>query len=243
MYKEKTQDIPCEQCGKLRKFRLIKHNGLYKNYRPLCAICGKRGRKYETKNYFNKIDTEEKAYSFGFFWADGCINRYKTFTVRLHIQDADILDFFKDYFGGIRSKRQFKRSDGRLYYQEEWVINDVNWINYLKQIGFRETLDKIPDHLFNHFLRGLLDGDGYYSYRKNGDLTNISISSNYEDDFEWLVNKIKIPFRISKIKGKTKCSVIYFKGGKLKLDAFVKDIYLNSTIYLNRKYNYNKHKF
>ena len=33
------------------------------------------GKYYYNKDFFEKIDTEEKAYWLGFLYADGCINR------------------------------------------------------------------------------------------------------------------------------------------------------------------------
>jgi hypothetical protein len=242
-YKENLKCVPCEQCGRNRKFRYVKHNGTYKNYRPLCASCSGRSRIHPTKNYFNLIDTEEKAYSFGFFWADGCINRHKTFTVRLQTIDSDILDFFHNYFGGSRHLRKFKRVDGRVYYQEEWVIHDINWNKHLKNIGFRQHLNNIPTNLFNHFLRGLLDGDGSYSYLSNKKLGVITLSSNYDDNFEWITKYLTNKHRISKTISKTgKSSTLTFTGGDAILSNFVNEIYQNSTVYLFRKFTTNKHK-
>jgi intein-encoded DNA endonuclease-like protein len=235
-YKEKTDSVPCENCGKIRKFRYIKHSGQYKNYRPLCATCVGRSRIHKTHNYFDIIDCEEKAYSFGFFWADGCINRYKTFTVRLHEQDCHILDFFKNYFGGQRFRRKFKRADGRIYYQEEWVIHDMVWIDFLKKINFRKNLNSIPNHLFHHFLRGLIDGDGHYSYRNNEKISHISISSTINDEYDWLTPYISIPYRYQKVISKTgKSSSLTFTGGMKILNNFIKYLYTDSTISLIRK--------
>lgn len=231
--------MPCEKCGKLRKFRYIKHNNSYKNYKELCAICSPNNRKYITKNDFINIDTPEKAYSFGFFWADGCINRYKTFTVRVHQKDKDVVDFFHSYFGGIRTQVTQKRKDGRKYIQEEWIIHDVNFINSLKLKQFRLNIKCIPKKFFKDFLRGLIDGDGYYKYI-NERLNSISISSNYEDNFEWLIEKIKIPFRLSKNITKTgKSSTLFLKGGHNKLQQYVKWIYKDASCYLKRKKDLN----
>lgn len=242
-YKDRLEPVPCEQCQKPRLFRYIKHSGKYKNYRPLCATCSGRSRKYTTKNNFNSIDTEEKSYAFGFFWADGCVNRYKTFTIRLQETDGDILDRFCNYFGGSRHRRKFFRADGRIYFQEEWIIHDMIWIEQLKSIGFRQHLNNIPSPLFYHFLRGLLDGDGHYAYRKNHKLNSINISSNYSDNFEWLTKYITIPYRISKnVSKRGSSSEFSLKGGDKILSEFVNKIYNNSKIYLVRKFNLNKHK-
>lgn len=230
--------VPCISCGKIRKYRVVKKTGELRCFREKCAACSGRGRKYPTLNNFTRIDSEEKAYSFGFFWADGCINRYKTFTVRLQEKDKEILERFQSYFGGNISHNKFKRSDGREYYQYSWVMNDKNWIETLKNSGFRTSIDKIPLNLYRHFLRGLMDGDGHYKRNKKGEIIAASISSNYQDNFEHVMSFL--PFAISKLECKNgnKYSCFRFKGGSKKMQYLIHYLYRDSTIYLSRKYYY-----
>lgn len=234
-YPEKMDDVPCEKCGITRKFRKIKHSGLYKNYKPLCACCSNRGRRHPTRERIDVIDNEQKAYAFGFFWADGCINRYKTFTIRLQTQDADILDSFHQYFGGIRLLRNLKRTDGRPYQQEEWVINDKVFIEKLKQCGFRQNLDAVPDELLFHFLRGFIDGDGHYSI-VNGLFHQIVISGPIEEEFEWLTSRIDLSFKIKKVRTKTGNSTsLLIGGGHEHIASLVRKMYEGSAVSLRRK--------
>lgn len=56
-------------------------------------------RKYVlNENYFEKIDTQNKAYFLGFIYADGCVNEIKhTLTITLKKEDEYILqDFLKE---------------------------------------------------------------------------------------------------------------------------------------------------
>lgn len=236
--KENTKIVPCISCGKERKFRLVKKTGILRKFKEKCAACSGRGRKYKTLNYFNKIDTEEKAYAFGFFWADGCINRYKTFTVRLHLKDQEILDRFHAYFGGVLSIVNTRRADGRPYQQCSWVINDKNWINGLKSIGFRTSIDNIPKNLYRHFLRGLIDGDGTFRRGKDGKIIDVIISSNYADTFEHILPTF--PFTIGRTvyKNGNKSSYFRFKGGAKIMNYLIYYLYKDNTICLSRKHYY-----
>ena len=71
----------CEDCGKVRKFKYSEKLDKVYAYKPLCNSCvlTKRNkkqnfsiRKYPIVDYFERIDTQEKAYIYGFLWADGC---------------------------------------------------------------------------------------------------------------------------------------------------------------------------
>ncbi len=229
------EHVPCEKCGIKRKFRKIKHSGLYKNYKPLCACCSNRGRRHPTKAYIDVIDTEEKAYAFGFFWADGCINRYKTFTVRLQTQDADVLDFFHIHFGGCRSTIHSKRADGRPYQQEAWIIHDKVFIDKLKGCGFRQNLDAVSDKFLWHFLRGLIDGDGHYR-AFNGIFNQIEIAGPIEEDFEWLTSRLKVPFVMYKrISEKGSGTTLKLNGGHNHLASLIRKMYEGCSVSLKRK--------
>lgn len=235
-YPEKMEEVPCEKCGLKRKFRKIKHSGLYKNYKPLCACCSGRSRKHPTKSYIDVIDTEVKAYAFGFFWADGCINRYKTFTVRLQTKDADILDAFHQHFGGSRTLlKNLKRSDGRPYQQEQWVIHDKVFIDKLKACGFRQHLNAVPDKFIWDFLRGLIDGDGHFDVH-DGIFSQITISGPIDEDFEWLTQRLNVPFSINKsISEKSNSTTLRLNGGHNHLATLVRKMYEGSSISLERK--------
>lgn len=136
---------------------------------------GKFERKYTVDhNFFNTIDTEEKAYILGFLYADGC-NTYDKSKCKYIIsiaqleQDIDILN--KILFS--------LHSNYKLY---KIVQSENNKIKYKVEIASkRMSLDLIkvgcsprktftitfPDenlyfkkNLYPHFIRGYFDGDG-----------------------------------------------------------------------------------
>ena len=118
------------------------------------------------EDYFEKIDTEEKAYWLGFFYADGCVRiRVKSSEskLKLAIKDLSHLEKFKKCLNG----------DNKIMIYEKMAylsLNTRKFANHLINQGCmsRKTFTiKFPyflnDELFRHFIRGYFDGDGSIS--------------------------------------------------------------------------------
>lgn len=120
-------------------------------------------------HYFDRLDTEEKAYFLGLIITDGCIYKAKGRQpmVALCIQETDayILEAFKEE---ICSNKKLT-PDGRGCYGLQIISEE--FVNGLKQYGLHERKsldclfpDNIPRHLYPHLIRGIFDGDGSVSY-------------------------------------------------------------------------------
>lgn len=116
-------------------------------------------------NYFEHIDTEEKAYILGFLASDGHVsNNYINFTSK----DKDILEKIKecmDFSGEIRygNKGNFEGS-GNVYilvFSNEKMANNLRNLEITnnKSLTYNK-IPNIPEDLKRHFLRGYFDGDG-----------------------------------------------------------------------------------
>lgn len=113
-------------------------------------------------NYFNKIDTEEKAYWIGLLLADGHLS--KDGTLMLCMKDLDVIEKFK---ASLKSEHPIKYD---RYNNPSISIKCKEYNEDLKKIGFHNRksyfidLDKIlshiPKELTRHFIRGYFDGDG-----------------------------------------------------------------------------------
>lgn len=121
------------------------------------------------EHYFDRIDTEKKAYFLGLIVTDGCIYEAKGRRpmLALSTQDSDayILDEFREE---IRSNKKIA-SDGRGCCGLQIISDGI--VDGLRQYGLhpRKSLDcwfpdNIPLDLYPHFVRGLFDGDGSASY-------------------------------------------------------------------------------
>ena len=141
---------------------------------PLLAILKKyniqvkSSKKYTfDENYFENIDTEEKAYWLGFFYADGCVRVRKTNSeskLKLSIKDISHLEKFKKSING--NNKILNINDKTAYLS----LNTRVFTNHLINNGCTERKTftiKFPyflnDDLIRHFIRGYFDGDGSIS--------------------------------------------------------------------------------
>jgi hypothetical protein len=212
--------------------------------------CLRRKCKYSlNSNYFEKIDTEDKAYFLGFIGADGCVMKDKFNRLYLkfhqHEQDIDILEKFLFY---LNSNHVIKRDKDRphivsLSISDKKLISDLisHGIHFRKSLTY-EFNDKIPNHLIPHYIRGYMDGDGCVFECKNNRKTevlhegyNVIGSQSFMLGFEKYlkqngINVISNPCN----KGKNRqLSIGSFKETELFYDM----IYKNSNVKGLRKYN------
>lgn len=138
------------------------------------------GYLYQTNhNYFNKIDTEEKAYILGLLYADGCVkapksNRQGGFIITLQEEDGYILENFKNITNRPVTIQHPPRSIKNNWKKRAVMTVTSNEIyNDLIKLGCKVNKSKLgmsfPDisiDLYPHFIRGFLDGDGSIIHKK-----------------------------------------------------------------------------
>lgn len=114
--------------------------------------------------YFEKIDTEPKAYWLGYVYADGHSAQKAPWTMILQTKDIEHIQAFADALEYTGVVKQVKGSGynedaihGRLVVCRKTMCDDLN------RLGRNEQFMKIPDidpTLIRHFIRGYFDGDG-----------------------------------------------------------------------------------
>ena len=130
------------------------------------------GLKYHNynKNYFNKIDTPEKAYWIGFLTADGYITTKHRWGVEIQIEDIKHLEKLnKALDSNITIRIREKESFGKINKSCSLVFKNKDMYDDLVNLGF--THDKsheaklsnlIPKEFIMDFIKGIIDGDGSY---------------------------------------------------------------------------------
>ena len=203
-------------------------------------------RRYNVNhNYFDLIDTEEKAYWLGFLFADGYIRERKSgnsLEMKLSIKDKNHLELFRK---SINSNHKIIEAFSNVKYKGgissshmcHLAIYSSKLVNSVKQQGIhsRKTFTinkpKISDTLINHFIRGYFDGDGSFSFNiknKNKVTQLVTASENFKKFIVDTLKNIGIDtFIYSKIN-----VTIRNTEGCLK---FYDYIYKDSTIFLKRK--------
>lgn len=207
------------------------------------------------RNKFKKIITEDDAYWLGFLYADGYVcHTEHSWWYGVELQDRDIghLRKLNKYMNGNMHIDTFYKksptSDNickmcRLaYYSKQLVINLVNsGCVQRKSKIITMPFGIVPDELMRHFIRGYFDGDGscgiyQHSERKHLRYPRAKITCGSHD----FVNQLKeylnnVDIRCGIITSKEENYDMFFSG-KDNVVNFLKYMYDDSHIYLDRKY-------
>lgn len=206
-------------------------------------------RKYERDSYFfDSIDCEEKAYWLGFMYADGYVTKRNQLGISLSIKDIFHLQKF---LNSIKSNAPINTYLSSGYSQSEYgrvlIADDILVNGAISQGVFRNKSNvlkspKISKELTPHFIRGYFDGDGCITYFcKRSCYRNYAIKILSTDDLlDYVkeaihVNNIGTIHRYYKRKSSQIVSSIELTGNN-QVEKFLKYIYNNATIYLDRKY-------
>lgn len=210
---------------------------------------GNHYRKYyHNFDYFENINTEEKAYWLGFMYADGYIldnskrHGQDQFGITLSIVDKDHLLKFKKSIEATNpinydNSKKIGKPQAKIVMTSQKTVNDlIKQGCYKKKTLILEPPKNIPKELLWHFIRGFFDGDGsltYYKIQNKYDTYGINITTIYSIA-NWLQ---EITDYGTLIKDKRNDYTWYFNlGGNRQVLSFCNKMYENASIYLDRKY-------
>ena len=190
------------------------------------------------KDIFEKIDTEEKAYWLGFILADGYIDKnYQSLEIGLKESDKQHLEKLKTFLNSnakIRYKEKTKSYS--LAITSKKICQDLkkHGIENAKSLTCRLNEELMNCKLQNHYIRGFWDGDGTVYIKKNKQF-QIGFSKT-----ELIINDIKNNisyFNNIKPVNKKRTNGYQISLGHKKSIEFIKYMYKDANIYLERKYN------
>lgn len=188
--------------------------------------------KIKNINYFDDIDTEEKAYYLGFIMADGNVSITNgQYSLKIHIsyKDKEIIDGF---LKAIKStnKATYKPHNGNGSYYVS--LTSVHMVSRLIELGVvpnksgNEIIPNMPKELIPHFIRGFFDGDGTAGKQQTGFIANKKMLTD-------ILNNIGIDATLYR----SKCDVemYYVSLWKKKTKILYDYLYKNANIFLQRK--------
>lgn len=203
------------------------------------------------ENYFEKIDTERKAYWLGLLHADGHYGNDKFNNISISLMEEDkyiLLDFMKDIdFSG--KLRKAKNSGGYYTENEQYVLNfsSKKMCSDIRKLYMRSGEDKtkkilpnIPEEFVRHFVRGFFDGDGSISISKNREQNRIRTRYVFsiigEPSF---LDELREFIPIKLIKGKCKTPYLEYAvcNANSRLKMLYDYLYCDATACLKRKFN------
>ncbi len=214
-------------------------------------------RKYNIDDdYFNIIDTEEKAYFLGLLYADG-YNDEKHGRVELGLQEEDrhILEDFNKainhvkplYFRNLHKESNNKKNTFNVQICSYKISSNLANLGCFQRKSLTlkfPTEQQVPKHLIVHFIRGYYDGDGCLSVYYDGNhwkcyFCSIVSTEDFCIKFQEIVLKetgVKFGIRRQN-KGSTTTTRQARVGGRLVAYRFLDWLYQDATIYLKRKHD------
>ena len=128
-------------------------------------------------DFFENINTEEKAYWLGFMFTDGYIADYShrygedKFGITLHSKDVSSLESFKKSIQAtnpITDVSYNGRTLRRIIMSSQKTVDDLISHGCVKQKSLvLQPPIGVPDELIHHFIRGFFDGDGSIFWNKS----------------------------------------------------------------------------
>lgn len=206
------------------------------------------------EEYFECVDTEDKAYWLGFLYADGGISeRYlgeklKNMQLELTLQQRDE-DHLRKFLFCLDSNVPIKHKNiklnqyNKIYKASRVMIGSTKICRDLIKLGCTprksSTLkfpseDIVPSFLTKHFVRGYIDGDGYIGISTNKRRARLEVDGNYnflkemQKKMNWSKTKLK------KRNGNNHYSIQYSSNETLN---YLTELYESASIYLDRKYH------
>lgn len=217
----------------------------------------KKDEKYiYNVDFFECINTEEKAYWLGFIMADGYINQRGTSAelgIELAIKDIEHLKKFNKSINGnievtIRNRpdhyikdrliKGSKTCSIRLYRTK--IVEDLKKQGITNDKTYNLVFPSFDKELTRHLIRGYFDGDGSICLNKSKRVHQFNFTSASLSFLEalrsWLYDEYKINSYIS-ISHRDETTPTYQLHIKGMTNAyeFGQFLYRNSTIYLDRK--------
>lgn len=201
-------------------------------------------RKYHfDQRFFRSIDTLPKAYWLGFLVADGYVaerRANKIISLTLAQKDECHIEKFQKAIGHYGPSLPIKREHPatRLVLRSSDMFWDLRELGLSNCKSFHCYVPDIDAELYSHFYRGLIDGDGCWTYHRQRKCWNLKLCGTREvcDSFrQWVASLVKTKASVHKHKS---IYEIKFAGNNL-VRKIAEILYENAykEIWLDRKYN------
>ena len=212
----------------------------------------------EKEDFFESIDTPEKAYILGLIAADGAVQpELKRIKIDLKDVDEDILIKIQKQIGHTNKLSHYVNKDrtfrdnpkkydcriSRLVITSEKMVEDVMKLGLVpnKSNTLDVKLNLIPQEFFFDFLRGMFDGDGCLSFsieKKYADLTLTTSTIMALKLRHILLYKYKLPHNLYPYhrNPENKNNMTIICTNKYSINQILNWMYRGATIYLDRKY-------
>lgn len=201
-------------------------------------------RKYKiNETFFEKIDTEEKAYFLGLLYADGYIDETSySICISLENKDKYLLEKLSSLIYKENKPLYSRRNMNRVsFYSKKLAKGAVaNGLFQAKSLTLKFPIkEQVPSHLMAHFIRGHFDGDGcirvFQRGKTLGQSINILGSESFIKDLQSYLETIAdIKSTVAPHFNSPKCFTLRFskKESIIKMYNF---LYRDCSVFMRRK--------
>lgn len=215
----------------------------------IAVFKGHKKNRLIKDNFFENINTEEKAYWVGFIFADGSVRVRKDGIkqLRIKIQKQDQL-LLEKFLLSLNSDSSFQYYTNTLTNNEtvaieicsQKIVDDLEKIGIISNKTYlSKKLPIVPEEFIIPFLRGLFDGDGILSYKENYNEAAIGYCSYSQEiivEVQQLIDKLINKTEHNKIISINNSWYCKWRGRRQILRILFL-LYNNANIYLDRKYD------
>lgn len=188
------------------------------------------------KEFFKKIDTEEKAYFYGLLMADGNVSSKRDyFQISLQEEDKYILEKFiycleSNYHLYVDREKYYS-----LKVTGKEIVEDLinNGLVPQKTHILLPPVDKVPKELIHHLIRGYFDGDGCIWYDEGAKSYAIQFVGTKEV-LEFFKDFLHIKQKLRKTEHSENIYRLSSRGN-INVDEIGEILYKDATLYLTRK--------
>lgn len=192
------------------------------------------------QDFFEVINTEEKAYWLGFLYADGYVSKNSNH-IELSLQLSDInhlIKFSKAINFTNNIIKDYKVPRCRICFACKKMHKDlVNQGCVPQKSLILNHPENVPEELVIHFIRGYFDGDGSVSFNERKHHRPSLQIIGTEDVLSWISEKLNKKVNRKRKDKRTendKTLCMSYSGEKAREILFM--LYKNANVYLDRKY-------
>jgi hypothetical protein len=221
------------------------------------GLKGKRNLVYYANfNYFNKLDTKDKAYFLGFIASDGNVwkrereNANGQLKISIHEKDIDVLHKIQKYMNSNHNltKYIFNRKDSEIVTNvvsltivSDIIFNDLEKLNITPNKTWSYKPVGISEELKPHFIRGFFDGDGSITLSSEGYFSvKIAVNEHVGKYISEYLKENNIHHNLTEDKREYTGGRFYSVGISriTEIEKFYNLVYKDcDDLYMDRKYN------
>ena len=195
-------------------------------------------------HFFDKIDSELKAYLLGFIFADGCNYKELELDIELRKDDVEILQLIKKALSvKTNIKERKEKNTVILKVFSKYLGKKLSDLGLTPRKSFTVCYPTIPSYLNCHFIRGFFDGNGTVAnidtvdfHRRFVSIVSTPMMCNKIAEIVLAETGIKPTCRVcSQYKNRTDKVMTVSVYGINRTKRFLRYVYRNSNFYLERK--------